>query len=185
MDSNSILKCLKHFNQLRDCWSCVIGDRLARKSPDTVTWAQWHGYSRADSIFLIWELSFISMLLIRQALQDRREHVICWQNPLQCYKVHSQKWFSLSKHTSQLSNLWPLFLLLWKGMEQIFSSDGWSSAGLELCIQEKGRNSSEQTVWANSAKMPPEAWYEMYWKPWHPELVRVGMCVLSQVISGS
>ena len=57
--------------------------------------------------------------------------------------------------------------------------------GLELCIQEKGRNSSEQTVWANSAKMPPEAWYEMYWKPWHPELVRVGMCVLSQVISGS
>ena len=81
--------------------------------------------SRADSIFLLWELSFISMLLIRQALQDRREHVICWQNPLQCYKVHSQKWFSLSKHTSQLSNLWPLFLLLWKGMEQIFSSDGW------------------------------------------------------------
>ena len=33
--------------------------------------------------------------------------------------------------------------------------------------------------------MPPEAWYEMYVKPWHPELARVGMCVLSQVVSAS
>ena len=33
--------------------------------------------------------------------------------------------------------------------------------------------------------MPPEAWYEMYVKPWHPELAMVGMCVLSQVISAS
>ena len=33
--------------------------------------------------------------------------------------------------------------------------------------------------------MPPEAWYESYVKPWHPELARVGMCVLSQVISAS
>ena len=42
-----------------------------------------------------------------------------------------------------------------------------------------------QTVWANAAKMPPEAWYEIYVEPWHPELARlaarVGMRVLSQV----
>ena len=42
-----------------------------------------------------------------------------------------------------------------------------------------------ETVWANAAKMPPEAWYEMYVKPWHPELAKVGMSVLSQVISAS
>ena len=33
--------------------------------------------------------------------------------------------------------------------------------------------------------MPPEAWYKLYVKPWHPELAMVGMCVLSQVISVS
>ena len=42
-----------------------------------------------------------------------------------------------------------------------------------------------ETVWANAAKMTPEAWYEMYVKPWHPELAMVGMRVLSQVISAS
>ena len=42
-----------------------------------------------------------------------------------------------------------------------------------------------ETVWANAAKMPPEAWYEMCVKPWHPELAMVGMRVLSQVISAS
>ena len=42
-----------------------------------------------------------------------------------------------------------------------------------------------ETVWTNAAKMAPEAWYEMYVKPWHPELAMVGMCVLSQVISVS
>ena len=36
-----------------------------------------------------------------------------------------------------------------------------------------------------AAKMPPEAWYDMYVKPWHPELDMVGMRVLSQVISAS
>ena len=44
-----------------------------------------------------------------------------------------------------------------------------------------------ETVWANAAlaKMPPEAWYELYVKPWWPELALVGMRVLSQVISAS
>ena len=42
-----------------------------------------------------------------------------------------------------------------------------------------------KTVWANAANIPPEAWYEMYVKPWHPELAKVGMRVLSQVISAS
>ena len=42
-----------------------------------------------------------------------------------------------------------------------------------------------ETVWANATKMPSEAWYEMYVKPWHPELAMVGMRVLSQVISAS
>ena len=37
----------------------------------------------------------------------------------------------------------------------------------------------------DAAKMPPEAWYEMHVKPWHPELAMVGMCVLSQFISVS
>ena len=41
---------------------------------------------------------------------------------------------SLTKYTSQLSNMWKLFLLLWKSTKQQFSSDGWSSFGLELCI---------------------------------------------------
>ena len=40
-------------------------------------------------------------------------------------------------------------------------------------------------MWANAAKMPPEVWYEMYVKPWHPELAMVGMRVLFQVISAS
>ena len=40
-----------------------------------------------------------------------------------------------------------------------------------------------ETVWANASKMPTEAWYEMYVKPWHPELAIVGM--LYQVISAS
>ena len=51
---------------------------------------------------------------------------------------------SLTKHASQLSNFWPLFLLLRKSMEQQFSSDGWSSAELELYMQGKGRNSPER-----------------------------------------
>ena len=42
-----------------------------------------------------------------------------------------------------------------------------------------------ETVRANAAKMPPEAWYEMCVKPWHPELAMEGMCVLSQVLSAS
>ena len=42
-----------------------------------------------------------------------------------------------------------------------------------------------ETVWANAAKMPQEAWHEMCVKPWHPELAMVGMRVLSQVISAS
>ena len=40
-------------------------------------------------------------------------------------------------------------------------------------------------MWANAAKRPIEAWYEMYVKPWHPELAMVEMRVLSQVISAS
>ena len=40
-------------------------------------------------------------------------------------------------------------------------------------------------MWAKAAKMPFEAWYKMYVKPWHPELAIVEMCVLSQDISGS
>ena len=41
-----------------------------------------------------------------------------------------------------------------------------------------------ETVWANAAKMPPAAWYEMYVKPWHPELAvggYLGMRVLTGV----
>ena len=41
------------------------------------------------------------------------------------------------------------------------------------------------TLCANAAKMPPEAWYEMYVKPWHPELAMAGIRVLSQAISAS
>ena len=42
-----------------------------------------------------------------------------------------------------------------------------------------------KTGLANAAKMPPEAWYEMYVNPWWQELAMVGMCVLSQIISSS
>ena len=42
-----------------------------------------------------------------------------------------------------------------------------------------------ETVWANAAKMLPEAWYEMLVKLWHPELAVVRMRVLPQVISAS
>ena len=34
-------------------------------------------------------------------------------------------------------------------------------------------------------KWPFEAWYEMYVKPWHPELSMVEMRVLSQIVSAS
>ena len=54
---------------------------------------------------------------------------------------------------------------------------------------EKAGILQNETVWANAGKMPPEAWYEIYVKPWHPELARlaarVGMRVLSQVILAS
>ena len=49
----------------------------------------------------------------------------------------------------------------------------------------KGPMFSRETTWANAAKMGPEEWYEMYVKPFHPELALVGMRVLSQVISAS
>jgi hypothetical protein len=29
--------------------------------------------------------------------------------------------------------------------------------------------------------MRPEAWYQMYVKPWHPELAMVGMLVLGRL----
>ena len=57
---------------------------------------------------------------------------------------------------------------------------------LELCVQGKGWCSELQneTVWANAATMPPEAWYdEMYVKPWNPEFAMVGMRVLSSASS--
>ena len=50
---------------------------------------------------------------------------------------------------------------------------------------EKAGILQNETVWANAGKMPPEAWYEIYVKPWHQELARVGMQVLSRVISAS
>ena len=56
----------------------------------------------------------------------------------------------------------------------------WSCA-----YKEKAGILQNETVWANAAKMPPEAWHQMYVKPWHPELARVGMRVRSQVISVS
>ena len=53
-------------------------------------------------------------------------------------------------------------------------------------------------MWAKDAKRLFEAWYRMYVKPWHPELVMVGCmyplkqkstcmvgCMYSQVISAS
>ena len=43
----------------------------------------------------------------------------------------------------------------------------------------------KETLWAKAAKRPFEAWYNMYIKPWHPELAIVEMRVLSQVVSAS
>ena len=40
-------------------------------------------------------------------------------------------------------------------------------------------------MWAKAAKMQLQARYELYVKPWDPELVMMEMCVLSQVISVS
>ena len=52
----------------------------------------------------------------------------------------------------------------------------WSCA-----YEKKARILQNKTVWAIAVKMPPEAWYERYVKPWHSELARhaarVGMCV--------
>ncbi len=36
-------------------------------------------------------------------------------------------------------------------------------------------------MWANAAKMGPEAWYEMYVKPWHPEF-ELGMFPLKSFL---
>ena len=43
----------------------------------------------------------------------------------------------------------------------------------------KARILQKKTVLAKAAKRPFEAWYEMYVKPWHPELAMVDMRVLS------
>ena len=43
------------------------------------------------------------------------------------------------------------------------------------CAYKAKAGLQNETVWANAAKMPPEAWYKMYVKPWHPELAMVGM----------
>ena len=44
----------------------------------------------------------------------------------------------------------------------------------------KARILQNETMCANDVKMPPEAWYEMYVKPWHQELARVWLRVLFQ-----
>ena len=51
--------------------------------------------------------------------------------------------------------------------------------------KEKAGILQKETVWAKATKRPFEAWYEMYVKPWHPELALVEMRVLSKVISAS
>ena len=56
---------------------------------------------------------------------------------------------------------------------------------LDWSCEAKAGVLQNETVWANAAKMPSEAWYEMYVKPWHPESAMVGMRVLSQDISAS
>ena len=57
-------------------------------------------------------------------------------------------------------------------------------AQLDLSCAHKAKAGilQNKTVWANTTKMPPEAWYEMYVKLWHLELVTAGMPhVLSQL----
>ena len=49
----------------------------------------------------------------------------------------------------------------------------------------KGTMFSRETTWKNAANMGPEEWYDLYVRPYHPELALVGMRVLSQVISAS
>ena len=44
----------------------------------------------------------------------------------------------------------------------------------------RGRAGARGWVQADAAKMPPEAWYEMHVKPWHPESAVVGARVLSR-----
>ena len=39
---------------------------------------------------------------------------------------------------------------------------------LSCAYKEKAGILQNQTACANAAKMPPEAWYEMYVKRWHP-----------------
>ena len=51
--------------------------------------------------------------------------------------------------------------------------------------KEKAGILQKETVWAKATKRPFEAWYEMYVKPWHPELALVEMRVLSKGIAAS
>jgi hypothetical protein len=42
-----------------------------------------------------------------------------------------------------------------------------------------------EAAWQNAVQMPAEEWFNLYVRPYHPELALVGMRVLSQVISAS
>ena len=39
----------------------------------------------------------------------------------------------------------------------------------------KGAIFTRDTTWTNASQMGPEEWYEMYVRPFHPELALVGM----------
>ena len=110
MDSNSILKCLKHFNQLRDCWSCLTGDNSARKSPDGLTRAQWHGYSMHHSRCL---------LLFLVAVQNRNSQSFAFLK-----KLNRPHW----RHTSLTYSWCGLTLIMtWTDTEWTYwlAADAW------------------------------------------------------------
>ena len=94
--------------------------------------------------------------------------------------------FHSHDHTACAEALADLFTMC----DKIHGAGSAESAKAQLDWQcyykaKKGSIFSRDTTWTNATKMGPEEWYEMYVRPFHPELALVGMRVLAQVISAS
>jgi len=73
--------------------------------------------------------------------------------------------------------------------ERVFVNDSDAAAKAvrdwQVAYKEKQGIFAKDLIWRNAHVMPPESWYDQYVKPFFPELGRLGMRVLSQVIAAS
>ena len=64
LDSNSILKCLNHFNSA----TSSLTDQKSQKSPDGLTPAQWHGYTKV-LLHWYWQLFVTFSATLKSEIQ--------------------------------------------------------------------------------------------------------------------